>query len=309
MSLAQNDELAPLLPGPLELVLGLGLLLVPLLLLGLLVRRRGARRLGREARLVALVRGTGILLGAALAVSQLSDGGIVPSPGLWVDAIHAPILFGLATLLAAVLGELVVRPRFDAGPRTADLRPRRVRDFLPPGLTRLVAGLGVCAAALCSFTWLTASADDMGRDGRALWAACTAAVSSTRSPYPGSFYVVPYALGVAVALAVAAAAAWQVTRRPLGGTPAEADHHRRTSMQAIVGALGVVVSAPMIGLALVAGTTLLQHACPRPGWGAVGCLALAVGALALVALVASLVALLTPPAPRPVVREQETARA
>ncbi|WP_162799120.1 hypothetical protein [Nocardioides sp. 616] len=316
MSLPQEaSELHPLLPSPLEILLLTAILFGGLLLLVLVVlvvlrasRQPGAAR-GREARAVAAARWAGIALGTALALQQVLDVGIVPSPGLGVDVIHAPVIFGLVVLLAAVVGELVVRPRFDSGPRTADLRPRRVRDFLPPALTRLVGGLGAGAAALCTFTWLTASTDDMGRAGRSLGVLCSPDVYSSTGPFPGSFYVAPYAVGVMVAVLIAVAASWQVTRRPLGGTPAQADLHRRTSLQAIIGALGAVVSAPMIGIAFFAGTALIQHDCPRPGWALIGWLAIGLAALALVTLAWSLVSLLVPTAPRPAVREQSASHA
>lgn len=309
MDLAQ-DELNPLLPHPVEILMILFLAVGPvaiavMVFLAVRGRARPDQR-GPEARPVAVVRWTGLLLGAVVGFTGLAYPGMWwTSPGLGVDLVNAPIAFGLVVLLATMLGELVVRPRFETGARTADLRPRVPTDFLPRGLAGLVATTALAAVVLCTFTWATASMDDMGREGRSLMGVCSPMLSSSRGPYPGSFYVLPYAIGAVVALVLGGAAAWHVTRRPLAGTPVQADHHRRTSMRAITGAVGVVISAPLVGIAFFAGTTLLKHSCAEWGWVPAGWSAVGVACLALVTLAASLVALLAPAALRPADREPE----
>lgn len=196
-------------------------------------------------------------------------------PDLGLNLVVAPMAMGLTLLVGTVLAELLVRSRRLPGPRTADLRPRRLADHLPATLSRLVGATLVAALVLCTFTWITASADDMGRAGRSYDYSCTADTSGSRGPYPGEFYLTPYAIGVACALLVAALAVTVVLRRPLGGTLDEAQRHRASGVRATLAALGVVLAAPLCGLAFFAAATLFQVDC-RPafhaamGWFAVG---------------------------------------
>lgn len=245
-----------------------------------------------EERTVALVRIAGVVVGVALGgyVTTLDNS------GLGTNVMLAPVAFGLVVLTAVTLAELAVRPRFADGPRTASLRPRSLGDHLPRALTITVAVLTVAAALLCTWSVAVAHADDMGRPGRELFAFCSATTSSGRGPFPGSFYVTPYAIGVAAALVIAVTAAWVVHRRTLGGTPEQAERHRRVGLTSIVGAYGVVVSMPLVGIAFFAGTTTLGHTCPQPGWTAMGWFSVAVSVAAFWGSALSGLAVLVPSA-------------
>lgn len=278
------------------------LLLLPFLALGAAVTlvwlvvtavQGDAVAAGHEERAVRRVQRLGLALGVAGGAWVLVTSGGV-GPGLGTDAVVAPMLLGLVVLVAVVVGEVVVRPRFGTAARVADLRPRRVRDQLPRLLTPLVAGTAAAGLALCAFTLTTASSDGLGRAGRALSASCLDGSTSTRSPYPGSFYLTPYALGVVLALAVALFAAHRITTRSLGGSPEQADRHRAVGLRSVVAALGVVVAAPLTGIAYFAGWALTSHSCVPEAFGNVGIAALLLVLLSALTTTVCLLALLVP---------------
>lgn len=214
---------------------------------------------GPEERAVTTLRWAALLLSVPithLVTSHYDE--------LGRNLVIAPISHGLVLLVGAVIAELLVRPRYLPGPRTAALRPRSLRDHLPRTLTRLVAATFAAAVILCTFTVLRAGADDMGREGRSLPWACEGAYHGSRGPFPGSFYVAPYAIGVLVALVVMAIAVVIVLRRPLGGTPDVADRHRTAGVTASIAAFGIVVTIPLGGLAWFAALTLAGIECREP---------------------------------------------
>lgn len=257
--------------GSIEILILIGLVILVVVLVAWLrpkAARGTAQRAGssrsREGTLVARGRLVGVALGALLGfvvavVDPLGRGLVV-----------APAVFGLVVLLAVIITEWAVRPLATTGVQSASLRPRSVRQVTPVALTATVGVTLLAGLALCAYTWVTASPDDLGRAGRALHRACTPLWEVSRGPYPGSFYVVPYLTGVAAALVVAGVAAREVVLRPRGGMPAQAEFHRRRSLRAIVGAVAVVVAAPLWGIAMTANTALLGFECPMPGSRAVG---------------------------------------
>jgi len=258
------------------------------------VERAAEERAVRAVRWCSLVAGVVVAYavgGGALDALPLLD------RGLGAGAVVVPTAFGLTVLLGAVAGELLVRPRFADGPRVADLRPRRVRDHLPRRASLLLAVTAALGAVLCAFTWATAGTDDMGRAGRVFPYSCEPGHTGARSPYPGEFYLTPYVTGVALALVVAVLAATVVTRRGLGGTPEQADQHRATGLAAVVGALGVVVAAPLAGIAFFTATVLLGVECAGSGARATGVLALVLVPLAVVTVATSLAHLFVPRGP------------
>ncbi|QIG43013.1 hypothetical protein G5V58_09785 [Nocardioides anomalus] len=191
-------------------------------------------------------------------------------------------VLGLCVLAGTAVGETVIRPRPPAGPRTASLRPRRVRDHLP-WTAWLVATQAVLLVALMVLTTLTASTDDLGH-ARAL--ACSAGgLGERRSPYPGAFYTGPLAIALLVVLGTATLAARRVVDRPRGMADTEAgdDRLRRDSLDVVVAATGVALGFPLAGLAATAGSAMtgLSEAC-APGW------AHPVGAVLLVVALVSL---------------------
>ena len=233
-------------------------------------RRSGRVPATREWRLVQLTRAAGIVVGLLAGASVVGRGAYGAGPML------APAAFGLCVVLATAVGETVVRPRRPVGVRSASLTPRRVAAYLPRVTTSLVGAVLVLSAATMLLTTLTASRDGGTGTMRAL--ACTSsAVSSERTPYPGSYYTAPLAGLLVAVLVVAALAARQVVRRPRGmaGTEAGDDALRRRSIGVVVAATGIAVCAPYVGVALTAGGALQglvgqQESC-APAWaGPVG---------------------------------------
>ena len=250
--------------GIVELVL-LAMLPVGVVVTALVVLGAGAGRRvpsSRESRLVAITRAVGLLVGIAAAALVLQAGSYFSGPML------APAAVGLGLLAGVAVGETLVRPRRAPGPRAASLRPRRVRDYAPRRLGPAVALQVVALAALLVLTTLTASRDTYTGTVRAL--SCSdAGVSSSRTPYPGSFYSGPLALALLAVLLVAALAARQVVARPRGVGPAGdtgADDALRTrSLGVVVAATGIAVAAPYCGIALTAGIALHGLGSGDPG--------------------------------------------
>lgn len=249
-----------------------------LVLVVVLARSVGGPRVAESWQVLA-VRTVGLVVGVAGGWWLAAGGRPGLELGLGRGPMLAPVAVGAGLLLGVVLGELLVRPAGSAARRpvvrTADLAPRRVRDHAPRALGIVVLALTATCAALLTFTSLTASADDGGRAGRALTRACVpdtagGLLTASRGPYPGSFYSVPLAVGLALCVALAWYAARRSVLRPRGtaGTPAGEDVLRRRSVTAVVAALGIAVAAPLAGIAATTASALAGHDCPAPGWGA-----------------------------------------
>lgn len=231
---------------------GLGLIeLVALVLLlvgvGLLVRARlsdGPVSVRREWRLVQLTRLVGVLAGWWVA-------GWTAETGRWgLGPALAPAAFGLVVLVAVGLGETVVRPPAAEGARSASLRPRRVTDYLPRQLTRVVTMVTAITFGLLLLTSLTASRDPGTGAMRALRCG-SGDVSGTATPWPGTYYSLPIAGLLLAVLVVAAVAARQVVRRPRGLAPQDLDDDalRRRSLDVVVAAVGLTVALTLGGVA------------------------------------------------------------
>ena len=236
-----------------------------------------------EARAAAW-RWAGATAGAAVAYLSADSG------RLGIGMLFAASLFGLCVLAGTLIGELV--GPIPGGPlRRADLRVRRIRDYVPRLLGSVVLAATVVLVALGSVTTAVASADDLGRAGRSL--VCTVPYGpdglggrAGHGPFPGSFYTLP-GLAVALAgLALAGLTLHRIVRRPQPIETAGADDaRRRRSTELVVSATGILVLVPLSGIALSAGSALRAVAGPcghawwaGAGWGLV---ALAGAALAL----------------------------
>ncbi len=148
-----------------------------------------------------LLQWGGIAVGTALAGLLASSGGELGR----IQAL-APAALGLGLVLGAVAGRV---DSTTAGRCAAHRRPQPAGSKLLAssrqrgGLRRALCSdrliLGACA--------LVASPDDLGRAGRAFAETCQAAgITSTRSPFPGSYYARPWA----------ARCFWWGRRRPSG---------------------------------------------------------------------------------------------
>lgn len=248
---------------------------VPMLVLGAVLVGLGRRTdvvPRREWRLVQATRLLGLLVGGYAAFGVMSPQNTL-IPDHWVrdygvGAMLAPAVFGLVVIVFVALGETLVRPRRAAGPRTASLRPRSPRDYLPRPTTVAVGAVSVTLAATLVLTTLTA-AGDRSLGGRRVIRCATEVMSSSRGPYPGSFYSAPLALVLLAVLAVAALAARQVVRRPRGF--ATTDHGddvlRRRSLTVIVAAVGATAGLSQTGIGWVTSSALLglDQTC-APDW-------------------------------------------
>lgn len=243
MPLLGSTELLLLMMIGLVVVVGLVVALVLVLSGGPRVRPRGAWWL------VVVVRLLGLVVGVALAIWLISHS----YGGGWLDwgrgAMLAPVAFGACVVAAVVLGETVARPRRPAGVASGSLRPRAVWDYVPRVTAIIATALGLVLVVLLIVT--TVSASDV--DGQARAFTCTAgSVERTFGPYPGSYYSVPLLLALLVTMGLGVWGLRRVVERP-GGLAEDGygdDVLRTRSVNAIVGAMGVGVSAT---LATVAG--------------------------------------------------------
>jgi hypothetical protein len=181
----------------------------------------------------------------------------------------APAAAGAVLVLAVIVGQQLAY----GGARTtgvAGVERRRIRDYMPHGLT--VAVLLLLAVLVASAAWTTsaASPDDFGLY-RAFAVTGTqtlmtetgpevAIVGSTRSPFPGAFYTSMLAVGLPIVLIVGAIALWLTAQRPQNGADPELvpadDALRRQTAEGIVAAVGLAVSISLLGVALGAAMSL-----------------------------------------------------
>lgn len=192
------------------------------------------------ARIAARWRWGGALAGAIAAT------GVALSMGLGRGLLLAAPVFSLGVVLGVVLGEL--RTPRPVGPvRRAAVETRSVGDYLPRRLAVSVAVAGVAELVLLVWTTSRGSSDDMGRAGRSLTHVC-GDLTTTRSPWPGSFYTVPLGAAVLVGLLLAAVGLWRVVGRPRpvdrAGELIHDDQARRLSATTLTGACGVLISVP-----------------------------------------------------------------
>jgi len=183
--------------------------------------------------------------------------------------LGAPVL-AVCVLLGVVVEELVAARAPHDRVREASLEVRRVRDYLPRALTVAVAGTGVALVVLLVVTTLMGSDDDLGRPGRALVRACSATMTASHGPWPGSFYSVPLAL-VLLLGAVTATAALRalVLRRRAATDPAGVvadDTARRRAATTVMGALGLVFALPLAGVAITSAAALHGIDCRPVAW-------------------------------------------
>lgn len=240
-------------------VLGL-LLLTVATLFGL---RKGVVQPRREWRLVQATRVLGLVGGVAAAYAMA---------GRWEygrGEMLAPSIFGLVVLAAVAVGETVVRPARPTGARSASLRTRAIRDYLPARASRAVLATGLGLLTTLALTTVTAARDQASQEMRVL--ACEAGgLSQVRGPYPGSFYSAPLASVLVLVLLVATLSAHQAVRRPRGfATTEEGDEAlRRRSVSVIVAATGVAFAVTHFGIAMTAAAALVGLDSCAPTWAA-----------------------------------------
>lgn len=210
----------------------------------------GVVAIARHTRLWRII---GVAVGIVGAVFLFTNGG-----NLGRSMLMAPMTAGAGVLLGVIIGEWTARPPRGIA-RTASLRRRTLRGVLPRrSWVQLAIGVVSVALVLGVGSWM-GSADDQGRDGRALTRTCTvlidgewAEVASVRGPWPGSYYAVPAALALLVVLALAAVAARAIVarQRPSADDADLDDQLRRWSVMRVAAATNATMRFTAAPLAL-----------------------------------------------------------
>ena len=255
------------------------------------------------ARTTGRWRLAGLLLGLLVGIVAAQQGGLGRGP-----LLAAP-LAALCVLAGVLVGELrVSAPR--GAVRSAGLEVRRVRDYVPPALGRAVLAAVAALAVVLVCTTVAGSPDDLGRVGRRLVRQCSALVSESHGPWPGSFYAAPLGVLVVCGLLAAGAALVRVVRRPRQtGDQAVDDALRRSAATSVTAAAGLLVGIPLAGVAAFAAAGLRGIAC-RPDWWTLPIAGLVVLVPAAVALAAWCAVTLawppraTAPGSRPLARQR-----
>lgn len=223
----------------------------------------------REAR---GLRWAGLVVGLALAGLLLLLGDRL---GGWAHLgrgqMLAPAVLAMCILVTTAVGELSVQPQ--AGRlRSASSRPRRVVDLVPRGLARLGVGSVLVAASVLAAGVVAGDPDDMGRAGRALTTVCEAGpdgvvATSTRGPWPGSFYGVPLLSLLGMGVVAALGALLVIRARPgFGAGARDADSVlRRRSARNVILAVVILALGPLGPVLALMAMPLLGGDC-GPSW-------------------------------------------
>ncbi|WP_328667173.1 hypothetical protein OG905_08775 [Streptomyces sp. NBC_00322] len=174
----------------------------------------------------------------------------------WVSYVTA---FGLCAVGGVLLGDaLTPRPR--EAVRTASLTPRRVRDHVPPRITRLLLLQAVFLVVLVGIGDATATQGGMERAIGAM--AGDGGCDGTEPPvilWPGIFHSRQILGSLAIGTVACAWALRRVARR------AGDDQQRRDRSWAIVAAWGVLVSALLLLVVLMIATWLTDNCASTMG--------------------------------------------
>jgi hypothetical protein len=164
-------------------------------------------------------RVVGLLLGGVVAALALVIGQRVDALGR-VTAL-APTVLGAGVVLGTIAGELTARPAVGIR-RSAAVETRTLGAILPRGRAWVLAVSTALLVGALAVGAAWGSADDLGRAGRVLARACLTdepdlgrvLVTSTRGPWPGSFYAIPLAVALAVLGVLVALALHAIVNRP-----------------------------------------------------------------------------------------------
>lgn len=179
-------------------------------------------------------------------------GMVLGSAAAWFLAMSLPLglgfalagpAFAIVLLLTALLAERFSPRRRLAGPRSASLEVRRIRDYLPRWASFLAAAGSVFLIVFLASTTAIGSTDDQGRPGRAFTHTC-GEYTQMFTPWPGSFYAVPVLIASGICLALTVIALREVVLRPRLSPD---DSTRRRASEVIVAAYGIAVLTPLAG--------------------------------------------------------------
>lgn len=239
--------------------------------------------LARLRRVAVVSRVLGLLAGVAVLVPL----GFIGRLGQGL--VLVPAIFAVVQIVGVLAAEIATR-RDARRPGLASLEVRRVRDYWPRSLAVTALVTGLVLGGVIGWTTAVASPDDAGRAGRAMAYTCTRGCDDgSFGPWPGSFYTIPLAIGLAVTLVLAIVTLVVVVRRPRNGAePALVvidDAIRRQSASSVLAALLVGLAGSLAGIGLTAGPALLVVGDRAAadftviGWLFVGLGVLALGAL------------------------------
>jgi hypothetical protein len=211
----------------------------------------------RQRRVLTWALGSGAAAGLYSATVQLGRSDLLGLP-----ILMAPVLAAATVLLVLLLAPAPRLSELDTG--AAD-RPWSFAPWwgfvLPASTAVLLLGYLVLAAR-------NAVPDDAGRM-RAYVSTCPSISSgSWASPYPGSFYGVPLAIGTVVVVALAALALARIARRArLGGpeTFGVDDAVRAATTRAVVSVASAGVLLPFGAVLMLAGGSTLAEAAHLDG--------------------------------------------
>ena len=185
----------------------------------------------------------------------------------------APAAAGAVLIVAVMIGQQVAY----GGARTvgvAAVERRLIRNYLPRGSALAVALCLAMLVAASIWTTVSASPDSLATQ-RAFTvtgsarvgseaAPGTQVITSTSTPFPGSFYTIPIAIGVPIVLLLGGIALWLTARRPRNGADPELvavdDALRRQTAQGVVAGVGLVMSLSLLLVAFLAALALLGAA-------------------------------------------------
>lgn len=223
--------------------------------LGRTVSSPGAR-VGVSVRAVRWQR-VGMAAGAVGAVFAMATG-----ESAWGAMVAWPV-FGLGVLAGTFAGELGV-PAPSGPVRRAELRVRRLLDYIPRSLGALVC---VATPALFALATVTTAVGVLGdRNATESGIACVAGSQPYASgPWPGSGYTVPTLCAVVLGLVLAGFVLRRVVRRPrLTDVVQVDDISRRRSAEVVTAAAGVFVLTPAV-------MAIWSHSlCGEPLWAFTG---------------------------------------
>lgn len=247
-----------------------------------------------HAAIVAIARTTRVWRAVGLAAGLVGAGWLASlgAGGLGRWMLLAPMALGIGALAGTAIGELTARsPR--GLTRSATLRPRTIAATVPrASWAQAGRGLGLVTVVL-SIGGALGGPDDLGRAGRALTRVCvqgaadgSGRVTSSRGPWPGSYYAVPaaLALGAVVLLALLALALIVRRQRPSAEDAALDDQLRRWSAMSVLRACSATFLLTAAPLALAQGLMLTSFGNCRAWFDLpLGFSLLALGVLSLLA--------------------------
>ena len=222
--------------------------------------RETAVAAGRTHAFRTAMAAIGLGAAAALYVGVAQLGNVSPG-ALGITALLVPITFGIVHTVVVGAGELLW-PRPHGEVRRARLVHRGLLDAAPRRLVRAaVLAVALTAATLVGGALL---ADSTGRGFSSL----TGPFAASASPFPGTFYGVPAALGLLVLALLAVVVLWIVATRPAVATDDERIETalRRASAHRV---LRVAAGVPLFvsgGLLFVGGNALHSVASSTGSW-------------------------------------------